>query len=78
MLMPSSITPKLFKLRDRHGHWAYMLLFNLSTLAAENFIFQTILWMKRNSMHYFVAITALSLFILPLFLRGREKEGKEE
>ena len=31
-------------------------------------------WMKRNFVHFFVAITTLSLFIMSLFLRRKEKE----
>ena len=35
-------------------------------------------WMKRNSVHIFVAISALSLFdSLHLFLRGRGKRDRE-
>ena len=37
-----------------------------------------IAWMKRNSVRIFVAITAFLVYSMLLFLRGIEKEGKEE
>ena len=57
--------------------WFWIGMINLAANMEILLNHNSIQLMKRNSMHFFDAITSLSLFILCLFLEGEKKRKRE-